>query len=72
MKALLVDLDDTLLDYSGGVAECWSAACETGAGQAGIDTAGRVEAEGTEHARVWGDPGRHRPSVWTCRAPGAG
>ena len=35
MKTLLVDLDDTLLDYSGGVDECWTAACETIAAPAG-------------------------------------
>ena len=27
MKSLLFDLDDTLLDYSGGVDDCWAAAC---------------------------------------------
>ena len=27
MRALLLDLDDTLLDYSGGVEDCWAAAC---------------------------------------------
>lgn len=60
MKALLVDLDDTLLDYSGGVDECWSAACETVGGAAGLDTASLVEA--VRHARrwFWDDPGRHR------------
>jgi putative hydrolase of the HAD superfamily len=27
MKALLLDLDDTLLDYSGGIDGCWAHAC---------------------------------------------
>ena len=35
MKALLVDLDDTLLDYTGGVDECWLYACEAHAGPVG-------------------------------------
>src|SRR5262249_47495447 len=60
MKALLVDLDDTLLDYSGGVDECWTAACETVAGPAGIDTGSLVEAGRKERGLVWGDPERHR------------
>jgi putative hydrolase of the HAD superfamily len=60
MKALLVDLDDTLLDYSGGVDECWTAACETGAGPAGIDTAALVEAVRTARRWFWDDPDRHR------------
>jgi putative hydrolase of the HAD superfamily len=70
MKALLVDLDDTLLDYSGGVDECWSAACETVAGPAGIDTALLVEAVRKERRLFWDDPERHRlervdmPGAW--------
>ena len=70
MKALLVDLDDTLLDYSGGVDECWGAACETVAGPAGIDTALLVEAVRKERRLFWDDPERHRlervdmPGAW--------
>jgi putative hydrolase of the HAD superfamily len=70
MKALLVDLDDTLLDYSGGVDECWSAACETVAGPAGIDTALLVEALRRERRLFWDDAERHRlervdmPGAW--------
>jgi putative hydrolase of the HAD superfamily len=60
MKALLIDLDDTLLDYSGGVDECWTAACETGAGSAGIDTAALVEAVRKARRWFWDDPERHR------------
>lgn len=29
MNALLLDLDDTLLDYQGGVEDCWASACRT-------------------------------------------
>jgi putative hydrolase of the HAD superfamily len=70
MRALLVDLDDTLLDYSGGVDECWTAACETVAGPAGIDTALLVAAVRTERRLFWDDPERHRrervdmPGAW--------
>lgn len=60
MKALLVDLDDTLLDYSGGVEECWHHACEALAGPAGIDPAGLVAAIVETRRWFWSDPGRHR------------
>ena len=39
-----MDLDDTLLDYSGGADECWLHACEALAGPAGIEPAGLVAA----------------------------
>ena len=64
MKALLVDLDDTLLDYSGGVDECWSAACETVAGPAGVDTAaldrGRAKGAALVLGRSRASPARAR------------
>jgi putative hydrolase of the HAD superfamily len=60
MKALLVDLDDTLLDYTGGVDECWLHACEAHAGPVGIDPAGLVKAIVETRRWFWGDPGRHR------------
>ncbi len=60
MKALLIDLDDTLLDYSGGAEECWHHACEALAGPAGIDPAHLVKAIGQTRRWFWSDPGRHR------------
>ena len=60
MNALLVDLDDTLLDYSGGVDECWHHACEALAGPAGIDPAALVKAIVETRRWFWSDPGRHR------------
>ena len=60
MKALLVDLDDTLLDYSGGVDESWSGACEAVAGPAGLDTVLLIEAVRKERRIFWDDPERHR------------
>jgi len=60
MKTLLVDLDDTLLDYSGGVDECWTAACETIAATAGVDTVSLVQSVRTARRWFWDDPERHR------------
>ncbi|MGH7367469.1 MAG: HAD family hydrolase [Candidatus Rokuibacteriota bacterium] len=60
LKALLIDLDDTLLDYSGGVDECWHHACAALAGPAGIDPAGLVTAIVEARRWFWSDPGRHR------------
>ena len=58
--ALLVDLDDTLLDYTGGVDECWHHACEALAGPVGIDPATLVQAIAETRRWFWSDPGRHR------------
>jgi len=60
MKTLLVDLDDTLLDYSGGVDECWTAACATVAVSAGVDTVSLVDAVRKARRWFWDDPERHR------------
>jgi len=60
MKTLLVDLDDTLLDYSGGVDECWHAACAAVAAPAGVDPAALVEVLRASRRWFWSDPERHR------------
>jgi putative hydrolase of the HAD superfamily len=60
VQALLIDLDDTLLDYSGGVDECWSAACHGVAGPAGVDPARLVAALARSRRWFWDDPDRHR------------
>src|SRR5262245_38817022 len=60
MKTLLVDLDDTLLDYSGGVDECWTAACEAIGAPAGHATAALVESVRMARRWFWDDPERHR------------
>jgi putative hydrolase of the HAD superfamily len=60
MRALLVDLDDTLLDYSGGVDECWAGACHRVAAPVGVDPA-RLTAQIAKSRRwLWDDPARHR------------
>lgn len=68
-RALLVDLDDTILDYSGGVEESWCAACAL-AGPAGLDVERLVEAVAATRRWFWDDPERHRrervdmPGAW--------
>jgi putative hydrolase of the HAD superfamily len=58
VRALLVDLDDTLLDYSGGVDACWEAACAAAAPavEQGALLAALLEAR----QWLWSDPERHR------------
>ena len=58
MKALLLDLDDTLLDYSGGAERCWSEACAAVAGT--LEQARLVEALVASRRWFWDDPVRHR------------
>lgn len=59
MNALLLDLDDTLLDYSGGVDASWEAAVAAAA-PPDLDQA-RLVAELAEVRRwFWADPERHR------------
>jgi putative hydrolase of the HAD superfamily len=60
VRAVLFDLDDTLLDYTGGVSELWAATCRDAAGPAGLD--GEALAIAVQEARTWfwGDPVRHR------------
>ncbi len=60
MKALLVDLDDTLLDYSGGVEDCWRQAAEAVGAPAGVDPTRLVLAIRKTRRWFWGDPDRHR------------
>jgi putative hydrolase of the HAD superfamily len=60
MRALLVDLDDTLLDYSGGVDDCWLEACSALAAPVGIDPNALMEAIVRARRWFWSDPERHR------------
>ena len=58
MRALLLDLDDTLLDYSGGAEQCWTEACAVAARS--VERA-RLAATLAEARRwFWSDPARHR------------
>ena len=75
MRAVLFDLDDTLLDYSGGVDRCWETAIRTAA--PGLDAAALMTALGESRRWFWSDPERHRRErtdmlrAWTSIAAGA-
>lgn len=58
MKALLLDLDDTLLDYSGGAEHCWTEACASVAGS--LEQERLVAALTASRRWFWDDPERHR------------
>src|SRR5262245_22123267 len=60
MRAVLFDLDDTLLDYSGGVDESWKLAVLASCADGRPDPARLLAA--LEHSRrwFWNDPARHR------------
>jgi putative hydrolase of the HAD superfamily len=60
VKSLLLDLDDTLLDYSGGVDECWSAACTRGCEGSSLDLGSLLPAIASSRRWFWDDPSRHR------------
>jgi putative hydrolase of the HAD superfamily len=60
VRAILFDLDDTLLDYSGRSDACWTESCAAVAAPTGLD-AQRLVLAVREVARwFWGDPVRHR------------
>jgi putative hydrolase of the HAD superfamily len=58
VRAVLLDLDDTLLDYSGGVDACWEAACASGAPDA--PQAALVAALTETRRTFWADPEHNR------------
>ena len=60
MKALLVDLDDTLLDYTGGVDGCWLGACSALADPRRMPPEALVAAIARARRWFWADPDRHR------------
>jgi putative hydrolase of the HAD superfamily len=58
VKALLLDLDDTLLDYSGCAEQCWSEACASGA--SALDQTVLLAELDRARRWFWSDPERHR------------
>lgn len=60
MKALLLDLDDTLLDYSGGVDQSWRDACAVCCPPVGVDVERLVKTLFETRQWFWSDAGRHR------------
>jgi putative hydrolase of the HAD superfamily len=75
VRALLLDLDDTLLDYSGGVDGCWAGACADAAG--GMAQGPLVAALAETRRSFWSDPEHNRRrrvdmlGAWTSIATGA-
>ena len=55
-----LNLDDTLLDYSGGVDLSWTQACTSSCVPAGVDAAVLVAAIAETRRWFWDDPERHR------------
>jgi putative hydrolase of the HAD superfamily len=70
MNAVLFDLDDTLLDYSGGVEESWRRAVLAAGPGGSLDAEAVVGALAQARRWFWEDPGRHRldrtnmPRAW--------
>lgn len=75
-EVVLFDLDDTLIDYSGGVETCWAAACEHAA-TIGLDPRVVTQAVHDERIWFWNDRERHAReriamlSAWTKIVAGA-
>ncbi|MGH7357094.1 MAG: HAD family hydrolase [Candidatus Rokuibacteriota bacterium] len=59
MRAVLFDLDDTLLDYSSGVDRCWETAFRTAA-PPGLDAAALLPVLAETRRWFWSEPERHR------------
>ena len=60
MKALLLDLDDTLLDYSARAEACWTESCAAVAAPAGVDPHALDRALAEARRWFWSDAERHR------------
>jgi putative hydrolase of the HAD superfamily len=58
VRALLLDLDDTLLDYSGGVDACWTGACADAAAE--VAQAPLIAALAETRRSFWSDPEHNR------------
>jgi putative hydrolase of the HAD superfamily len=59
-KAVLLDLDDTILDDTGKVDGCWREACQSHAGGGGIDAEALRAAIERASKWFWSDAERHR------------
>jgi putative hydrolase of the HAD superfamily len=59
-KALLLDLDDTILDDSGSVDDCWREACRIGAAECDVAPDTLYSAIKSAGNWFWSDPERHR------------
>jgi putative hydrolase of the HAD superfamily len=71
-KALLLDLDDTILDDSGSVTSAWWEVCEEAAARrSGLSAANLVEEIFRVRDWYWADPERHRVGRQNLRAASA-
>src|SRR5688572_1145998 len=60
-RAVLLDLDDTILDDSGHSARCWGEACTVHASELdGLDPTALLEAIDRVRTWYWADAERHR------------
>jgi HAD superfamily hydrolase (TIGR01509 family) len=59
-RALLLDMDDTILDDSSTVEACWNRVCSEFAGAAGVEAASLHSAVAAEKDWFWSDRDRHR------------
>ena len=59
-RALLVDLDDTVIDYGGSTDACWRTACEEAGRRWGLDAEALLAAGRRIGHWYWSDPERHR------------
>lgn len=60
LKAVLLDLDDTLLRFSSGCAPAWERTCAAHAPALGLDAQALLRAMKTASAWFWSDEHRHR------------
>jgi putative hydrolase of the HAD superfamily len=68
-RALLLDLDDTILDDSGSIHAAWTASCEDAARDvAGLDPAALHAQIDRVRRWFWSDPERHRVGRLDMRA----
>lgn len=71
-EAIIFDLDDTILDDSGGVELAWHATCVEAAGQVrGLDPEALYRSILEVRAWFWSDPERHRVHRQDLRAASA-
>ena len=58
-RAVLFDMDDTLIDYTGGIDNCWHEACLLHAANCGVNPEQLYGAIDKFRRWYWGDPVRH-------------
>lgn len=71
-RAILIDLDDTLIDYGGSAVACWRELCAALATEtAGLDAAALFEQLDSVRHWYWSDAARHRQGRADLRAASA-